>query len=95
MGSRTENKLRTRNKIKESIQEKHRIPVRIQNCVRIIMILTTGRNCPGGNEKEAGSSGDVRKRWVGFQRRLAAGAILGKPTCRVTGGRGGITQGVN
>ena len=41
----------------------------------------TGQNCPGGNKKEAGSLGDERKRWVGFQRKLAAGAILGRPTC--------------
>ena len=43
----------------------------------------TGRDCPGGNENEAGSSGDERKRWVGFRRRLSAGAILGRPACRV------------
>ena len=40
MGSETENELRTRNKIKESVQEKHWIPVRIRNCVRIVAILT-------------------------------------------------------
>ena len=40
LGSGTENKLRTRNKIKESVQEKHRIPVGIRNCVRIVTILT-------------------------------------------------------
>ena len=40
LGSGTENELRTRNKIKESVQEKHRILVGIRNCVRIVTILT-------------------------------------------------------
>ena len=40
MGSGTEDELRTRNKIKESVQENHRIPVGIRNCVRIVTILT-------------------------------------------------------
>ena len=43
----------------------------------------TGWNCPGGNKNEAGLSGDEKKRWVGFRRRLSAGAILGRPACRV------------
>ena len=30
---------------------------------------------------KTGSSGDERKRWVGFRRRLLAGAILGRPAC--------------
>ena len=56
MGSGTENKLRTRNKIKESVQEKHRIPVGIRNCVRIVTILTLAfgiRESPPPTPREA------------------------------------------
>ena len=41
------------------------------------------RTVQAGTRRETGLSGDKRKRWVRFRRRLAAGVILGRPTCQV------------
>ena len=67
-GSGTEDELRMRNKIKESVQENHRIPVGIRNCVRIVTILTQGQ--VGVEARNVGEESES-------ERSMSSGGVIG------------------